>query len=617
MECLPLKTFEELDSWSSGDLIDCRVSTVPLADRKGRPKGIPKTLVCHDMCGGYLTDRFVQGADDPLPFVFYHWQYIDLFIYFSHHFVTIPPVTWINAAHKHGVKCYGTFITEWDEGKVRCHKVIESEESFKKAADKLVEITKYFQFDGWLINIENVVDGDKVENLRKFVEYLTSQIHQAIPGSGVIWYDSVLNTGQLKWQDELNDKNCMFFDACDGIFLNYNWNDGKLQNSLELAKNKGRDMDVYVGIDVFGRGCLGGGGYNTVEALAAIRKFNMSAAIFAPGWVWETQGKENFIENENRFWRLLESYLPSTEIISLPLSTTFCQGFGKKYNLLGDVVHEGSWYNLSLQERQPTCTNAQFPVVPEDQPSIMPCTEDPFSGGACLELSGNFPRVDQPLLFRLFDTSITLPHEDVIVSYTCKMADNTNCDLFLKLEVKAEDGSNQVWILREKEISKPQPNMTVYTPTEMVKDLPNATVSTNNGWATWNYCINCTAEVDVHVKSISFGLESTNAKGRQSVKIGQLQMIPKKDLESLATRDYVEEVKIEELSEEGRCRITWQCPSEAAVSYYNVYSTANGSKTLLGRSKTNCFYTETRYKGSVSIQPVFYSTIPGKTTVVK
>lgn len=57
----------------------------------------------------------------------------------------------------------------------------------------------------------------------------------------------------------------MFFDACDGIFLNYNWNDGKLQNSLELAKNKGRDMDVYVGIDVFGRGCLGGGGYNTVE----------------------------------------------------------------------------------------------------------------------------------------------------------------------------------------------------------------------------------------------------------------------------------------------------------------------------------------------------------------
>lgn len=280
------------------------------------------------------------------------------------------------------------------------------------------------------------------------------------------------------------------------------------------------------------------------------------------------------------------------------------------------VVHEGFWYNLSLQERQPTCTNAQFPVVPENQPSIMPCTEDPFSGGACIELSGSFPR-DQPLLFRLFDTSITLPHEDIIVSYTRKMADTTNCDLFLKLEVQAGNGSNQVWILRDKEISKPQPNMTVYTPTEVVKDLPNATVSATNGWATLNYCINLKTEEDVHVKSISFGLESTSAKDRQSVKIGQLQMIPKKDLESLATKDYVEEVKIEELSEEGRCRVTWQCPSEAAVSYSNVYSTANGSKTLLGRSKTHCFYTETKYKGSLCIQPVFYSTIPGKTTDVK
>lgn len=87
-------------------------------------------------------------------------------------------------------------------------------------------------------------------------------------------------------------------------------------------------------------------------------------------------------------------------------------------------------------------------------------------------------------IFRLFDTSITLPHEDIIVSYTRKMADTTNCDLFLKLEVQAGNGSNQVWILRDKEISKPQPNMTLYTPTEVVKDLPNATVSATNGWAT-------------------------------------------------------------------------------------------------------------------------------------
>jgi mannosyl-glycoprotein endo-beta-N-acetylglucosaminidase len=52
-----------------------------------------------------------------------------------------------------------------------------------------------------------------------------------------------------------------FFDACDGIYLNYNWNDEKLNLSKEMAKN--RQFDVYVGVDVFGRGCFGGGGINT------------------------------------------------------------------------------------------------------------------------------------------------------------------------------------------------------------------------------------------------------------------------------------------------------------------------------------------------------------------
>ena len=62
----------------------------------------------------------------------------------------------------------------------------------------------------------------------------------------------------------------MFFDVCDGIFLNYCWNGEKLLNSKTLAMSKDRPTDVYVGIDVFGRGCLGDGGYNTIEVRATI-----------------------------------------------------------------------------------------------------------------------------------------------------------------------------------------------------------------------------------------------------------------------------------------------------------------------------------------------------------
>ena len=39
-------------------------------------------------------------------------------------------------------------------------------------------------------------------------------IHQRIPGSKVIWYDSVTTTGQLKWQNTLNELNELVNNYC-------------------------------------------------------------------------------------------------------------------------------------------------------------------------------------------------------------------------------------------------------------------------------------------------------------------------------------------------------------------------------------------------------------------
>lgn len=51
----------------------------------------------------------------------------------------------------------GTLITEWDDGKARCEKFLESEEICKAFVDKLVSMAVFYNFDGWLINIENVI----------------------------------------------------------------------------------------------------------------------------------------------------------------------------------------------------------------------------------------------------------------------------------------------------------------------------------------------------------------------------------------------------------------------------------------------------------------------------
>jgi len=59
-----------------------------------------------------------------------------------------------------------------------------------------------------------------------------------------------------------------FFDACDGIFLNYTWKEEGLDESLAAAG--ARCHDVYVGVDVFGRNCYGGGGFNSHKVKARL-----------------------------------------------------------------------------------------------------------------------------------------------------------------------------------------------------------------------------------------------------------------------------------------------------------------------------------------------------------
>lgn len=53
----------------------------------------------------------------------------------------------------------------------------------------------------------------------------------------------------------------MFFDACDGLFTNYNWKEEQLERTRQLAGP--RQNDVYVGVDVFARGDVIGGGFDT------------------------------------------------------------------------------------------------------------------------------------------------------------------------------------------------------------------------------------------------------------------------------------------------------------------------------------------------------------------
>lgn len=98
----------------------------------------------------------------------------------------------------------------------------------------------------------------------------------------------------------------------------------------DYSEVQGRQADVYVGVDVFARGKVVGGMFETnkvidmhqlylfegrgglmpwtfTQALEVIRKYNFSAALFAPGWVYETLDKDEFRKNQDKWGQQYKS----------------------------------------------------------------------------------------------------------------------------------------------------------------------------------------------------------------------------------------------------------------------------------------------------------------------
>lgn len=390
----------------------------------------PKLLVCHDFRNNYLQDRFPQGSDDATAYRLWHWDCVDVFVYFSHHMVTIPPPGWINAAHKHGVQVLGTFITEWSDGSRRCVDMFSDRCTAELAAEQLVAVAKHFGFEGWLINIENHLAPRQVRNMIHFLSYLRARLKQEIRHSVLIWYDAVTVRGRLTWQNTVTDLNLPFMDAADGIFINYTWKDSTPRHTQHFAG--GRSADVYMGVDVFGRGTYGGGGDTCDVALWAAKAHALSAALFAPAWVYENHPVEEFGWRQEQFWaKIGAAWQPSRPVhCGLPFATSFDLGAGRGVSLDGERVSSEPWFNLSAQDVLPALwrlRGAPLEVCYSDDVA--------YDGGSSLEVRcGPHSSTAVPHV-RLYDVDIDVPGVGLEVSYT--VATSSGADVALVLYVAA------------------------------------------------------------------------------------------------------------------------------------------------------------------------------------
>ncbi len=105
VSCKPITNLKSLLTWP-GNTQPPNYKTIKLVTQK-KNRNQRQLIVCHDMRNNYLADRYFQGSKNHDEYTFYHWNIIDMFIYFSHHFITIPPESWINAAHENNTRILG------------------------------------------------------------------------------------------------------------------------------------------------------------------------------------------------------------------------------------------------------------------------------------------------------------------------------------------------------------------------------------------------------------------------------------------------------------------------------------------------------------------------------
>ncbi|MBV6698027.1 endo-beta-N-acetylglucosaminidase [Kitasatospora aureofaciens] len=422
-------------NWNPGTDPDARFnrSRVPLQPRTSDPsltanpnaragEGKIASLVSF----GPTSNNPSQGSADPNYYAFGYWQYVDKLVFWGgsagEGLILAPNPTVIDAAHRNGVKVYGTvfFPPAAYGGQIQwVRDFVQKSGTSYPVADKLVQAAQYYGFDGWFINQETGGgDSSLATELRNLMQYTKAQ-----SGTEFMWYDAMTTDGAVNWQNALTSANSPFLQdgskrTSDSMFLNFNWSPSGLDSSRTLARQLGRsEYELYSGIDTEANGYNTSVDWNTL--FPAGQPHTTSLGLYRPEWTWKSAtDRADFYAKDARYWvgansdpsntntsdswPGLASYVAeSSPVTAKPFVTNFGTGQGDFYNSGGTRVATGGWNNLSLQDVPPTYRW----IVSSSGSKLTPSVDftDAYQGGSSLRLTGT---LDAPNTVRLYQTSL-------------------------------------------------------------------------------------------------------------------------------------------------------------------------------------------------------------------
>ncbi|MFI9295564.1 endo-beta-N-acetylglucosaminidase [Streptomyces gardneri] len=528
---------------------------------------------------GPTSNNPSQGSSSPNHYAFGHWQYVDTLVFWGgsagEGLILAPNSTVIDAAHRNGVKVYGTvfFPPAAYGGQLQWVKDFTKKSGTTyPVADKLAQVAQHYGFDGWFVNQETAGgDSALATEVRNTMRYA-----RTLGPVEFMWYDAMTESGPVSWQNALTSANDAFLQegtqrTTDSMFLNFNWTTSGLNSSRNLAGSLGRDEhELFSGIDTEANG------YNTSVNWASLfpagQPHVTSLGLYRPEWTYTSaSSRADSYTREARYWdgangdpsntttgsswKGLAHYIPeSSPVTTKPFVTSFDSGQGDFYNSGGVRVSSTGWNNLSLQDVPPTYRWLVGSTGSKLSPSID--FTDAYEGGSSLRLTGT---LDAENTIRLYQTRLPVAADTRLSAVVKTPAAGPTR---LKAAVSFTDSPTTFTTL----------------------DLGSTTTT---GWERRTFDLSAYAGRTI----AQIGLRTTGTASAYDLKLGQLAVYDG-TVDSAAAPTGLTVLGSTDVSSTGKSlRLSWTASATGAVHHYEVYRrNPDGSRTFLGATPNDAYF---------------------------
>ena len=360
-------------------------------------------------------DHASVGGEEFKAYAFDYWQYLNSMVFWEG---LVPTPDVIDAGHRNGVPVLGTLFFNWSNSIADQEKFAaalqQDEDGTFPIARKLVDLAKYYGFDGYFINQETTGDivtplGKKMRDFMLYTKEYSAQVNHPVKYS---WYDAMTYEYGRYHADGLGEYNYQFMEKegdkvpADHFFANFNWTKEKNDYSVTMAEWLGRSQfDVFAGLEL-----QQGGSYKTKVKWDALfdekGKLRLSLGLFAPDTI-TSLGKtgEDYHKNENIFftgyqgdptgqkpddkdWYGIANLVADrTPAVGRSFTTSFNTGHGKKWFVDGKVSKDSEWNYRSVSGILPTWRWWQTSSGAKLQADYD--FEDAYNGGNSLKFAGD------------------------------------------------------------------------------------------------------------------------------------------------------------------------------------------------------------------------------------